>query len=304
MGKVDKDGAQNPELGISKSGLAEIEEAFGEFGELSDEDVEFLRGMAGENAEAEEGEEGEDEKEKKQPLFVAIGDVKTSLTLDLKAMKEGIENIKHALKTKYAEDLEWGNMFRPNTRAECLDFRERIDGTLEPCPFVSCKYHLLVDVDPERGSLKINWPHVLEEDMDLRKMPATCALDVAERGGVTLEDVGIIMNLTRERIRQVEFDAKSHYMANQTSAVLFVENFHEPNRELRDLDPELPGIVQIAAYVERVAAELNVLGGSGNGNGGDPLRVSWNGGPSVAAGTKAEGADEDELELDMDFMKE
>ena len=32
----------------------------------------------------------------------------------------------------------------------------------------------------------------------------TCALDVAERGGITLEEVGEIMNLTRERIRQVE----------------------------------------------------------------------------------------------------
>jgi hypothetical protein len=35
-------------------------------------------------------------------------------------------------------------------------------------------------------------------------MNETCALDVADRGGATLEDVGAIMNLTRERIRQVE----------------------------------------------------------------------------------------------------
>jgi DNA-directed RNA polymerase sigma subunit (sigma70/sigma32) len=35
-------------------------------------------------------------------------------------------------------------------------------------------------------------------------MQDTCALDIAERGGVTLEEVGAIMNLTRERIRQVE----------------------------------------------------------------------------------------------------
>jgi len=35
-------------------------------------------------------------------------------------------------------------------------------------------------------------------------MPATCALDVADRGGITLEEVGEILNLTRERIRQVE----------------------------------------------------------------------------------------------------
>jgi DNA-directed RNA polymerase sigma subunit (sigma70/sigma32) len=35
-------------------------------------------------------------------------------------------------------------------------------------------------------------------------MRETCALDVAEKGGITLEEVGEIMNLTRERIRQVE----------------------------------------------------------------------------------------------------
>jgi hypothetical protein len=35
-------------------------------------------------------------------------------------------------------------------------------------------------------------------------MTETCALDVADRGGTTLEEVGAIMNLTRERIRQVE----------------------------------------------------------------------------------------------------
>ena len=32
----------------------------------------------------------------------------------------------------------------------------------------------------------------------------TCSLDVADRGGITLEEVGEILNLTRERIRQVE----------------------------------------------------------------------------------------------------
>ncbi len=35
-------------------------------------------------------------------------------------------------------------------------------------------------------------------------MEQTCSLDVAQAGGLTLEEVGRIMNLTRERIRQVE----------------------------------------------------------------------------------------------------
>ena len=38
----------------------------------------------------------------------------------------------------------------------------------------------------------------------VQEMSETCALDVADRGGITLEEVGEILNLTRERIRQVE----------------------------------------------------------------------------------------------------
>lgn len=68
-----------------------------------------------------------------------------------------------------------------------------------PCPWVSCKYHLYLDVNPETGSIKLNFP-----DKDVWEMTNTCALDVADKGGITLEDVGNILNLTRERIRQVE----------------------------------------------------------------------------------------------------
>lgn len=82
--------------------------------------------------------------------------------------------------------------WKPRTRAECRDMDR-------PCPFVSCKYHLYIDVHPVRGSIKLNFP-----DVDVWEMTETCALDVADRGGITLEDVGEIMNLTRERVRQVE----------------------------------------------------------------------------------------------------
>jgi hypothetical protein len=68
-----------------------------------------------------------------------------------------------------------------------------------PCPFVACKYHLYIDVHPVRGSIKVNFP-----DVEVWEMTDTCALDIADRGGITLEEVGQIMNLTRERVRQLE----------------------------------------------------------------------------------------------------
>ncbi len=85
------------------------------------------------------------------------------------------------------EDVE-----RPRAREACLE-SER------PCPFVSCTHHLYLDVSARTGAIKVNFP-----DLDVWEMSETCALDVADRGGTTLEEVGAIMNLTRERIRQVE----------------------------------------------------------------------------------------------------
>ena len=89
---------------------------------------------------------------------------------------------------QYPESDYW----KPRSRSECKDMER-------PCPFVSCKYHLYIDVHPVRGSIKLNFP-----DIEIWEMTETCALDVADRGGITLEEVGEIMNLTRERVRQVE----------------------------------------------------------------------------------------------------
>ena len=82
--------------------------------------------------------------------------------------------------------------FRPRSRGDCRN-------APRPCPWVSCKYHLYLDIMPQSGSIKMNFP-----DREVWEMTETCALDVADRGGITLEDVGLLLNLTRERIRQVE----------------------------------------------------------------------------------------------------
>ena len=87
---------------------------------------------------------------------------------------------------------EHEDVARPTTRGECAE-------GVRPCPFVSCKHHLYLDVSARTGAIKLNFP-----DLEPDELAESCALDVAGRHGVTLEEAGAIMNLTRERIRQVE----------------------------------------------------------------------------------------------------
>jgi hypothetical protein len=100
-----------------------------------------------------------------------------------------------------------GDVDRPHSREECTQMAR-------PCPFVSCAHHLYLDVNPESGAIKLNFPH-----LEVWEMAETCSLDVADRGGITLEEVGAILNLTRERIRQVEVRGL-HKIRNQNGDAL------------------------------------------------------------------------------------
>lgn len=87
---------------------------------------------------------------------------------------------------RLAEELQ---RERPKTRGDCKDGPR-------PCPYLSCRFHLLLEVTPS-GSIAL--PLV-----DLDDVADTCALDVADRGGMTLEAVGSLLGVTRERVRQIE----------------------------------------------------------------------------------------------------
>lgn len=99
-----------------------------------------------------------------------------------------------------ARELEAGRTLYPNVEgASRPATRGACAGGERPCPFVSCRHHLYLDVSPHNGSIKLNFP-----DLEVEEMTETCTLDVADRGGVTLELIGEIMNLTRIRVDQIE----------------------------------------------------------------------------------------------------
>ncbi len=105
-----------------------------------------------------------------------------------------------SVKRMTKRELELGRLLYPDMEEEPRPItRDACAGGERPCPYVSCKHHLFLDVSARTGAIKLNFP-----DLEVWDMNETCALDVSDRGGTTLEEVGAIMNLTRERIRQVE----------------------------------------------------------------------------------------------------
>jgi len=94
-------------------------------------------------------------------------------------------------------------------------FFQSNDSDVATCPFVSCAHHLYLDVSRRTGAIKKNFP-----DLEVEEMTHSCALDVADRDGATLEEVGAIMNLTRERIRQIEVKALRKLEKNRARAAM------------------------------------------------------------------------------------
>ena len=88
---------------------------------------------------------------------------------------------------------------RPRIRSDCWEADR-------PCVYVGCRHHLFLEVNAENGSIKFNFP-----DLDPDEIPNSCSLDVAEHGGITLEAVGELTNLTRERARQIEVRALARF---------------------------------------------------------------------------------------------
>ena len=90
----------------------------------------------------------------------------------------------------------------PQSRGECQS-AER------PCLFVACKFSLYLDVT-RAGSLVVNFA-----DLEPDEMGESCALDIAERGGESLDVVARAMGLTKQRVAQIEDMARGKLAAKR-----------------------------------------------------------------------------------------
>lgn len=79
---------------------------------------------------------------------------------------------------------------RPKTRAE------RVDGP-RPCPFASCRHHLLLEISRKTGFIRFQ----AEEP---EQLVDTCSLDVADRGGLLRKDVARQLGVSSEQVRRIE----------------------------------------------------------------------------------------------------
>lgn len=124
--------------------------------------------------------------------------------------------------------LEYDGSERPKTRGECIQ-------GIRPCPFVSCRHHLFLEFKATKhGQIRINFPNLIGPE----EMEESCSLDIADSNpdGMTLEVIGQKMNLTRERVRQLE------------------ERYMEKIRYLAKTDPAVKELVSVwEASIERTA---------------------------------------------------
>jgi hypothetical protein len=68
-----------------------------------------------------------------------------------------------------------------------------------PCPHAACRFNLTSERRDNRGARPA--------EFHLPVVHESCALEAAEQGGMTLEEIASRLSLTRERVRQIELGA-------------------------------------------------------------------------------------------------
>lgn len=97
-----------------------------------------------------------------------------------------------------------------------------------PCIFVGCRPNLYLDVT-DNGSIKLTRPELDPEEM---RASRSCVLDVANHGPLTLDEVGHALDVSRERIRQLEVKALADLHAHAENAGITADAINDvPDRE-------------------------------------------------------------------------
>lgn len=115
-----------------------------------------------------------------------------------RAVREQAVSTRIAGGAELEREILMAQLARPKKRWQC-------EGIERPCPFFSCRYHLGLDVTDVGGIIEYH------PDEELESLGPTCALDVAARGGATLEVVAAALNLNRERVRRIEQKALARF---------------------------------------------------------------------------------------------
>lgn len=69
---------------------------------------------------------------------------------------------------------------------------------MRPCPYAGCRHHLGFEVRKNGSIVEV------QSDKEIWDMEHTCSLDIADDGPHTLDELGELFGLTKERVRQIE----------------------------------------------------------------------------------------------------
>lgn len=84
----------------------------------------------------------------------------------------------------------------PKTRGECLNGPR-------PCPHLACKYNLSLDLVKNPANVDSDYVRIVINKVSW-DTGLNCVLDIADGGRMSLEDIGFLWGITRERVRQIE----------------------------------------------------------------------------------------------------
>lgn len=88
-------------------------------------------------------------------------------------------------------------LVRPKTRGECADVPR-------PCPFVSCRHHLYLDVD--------RLGNIAEHAADPLEMEASCSLDVAdEEEPMGLVEIGRLIGINKQLAHRISCEVSGRF---------------------------------------------------------------------------------------------